>query len=98
MAKIYDFKRYVFVDDDFYFLPNPPPVNRTMELDGLPVYDVLPSYTPPTWWELFTRRFGYWWAEVLFDIRHSYWLVIGFVVLIFVPSLIVVRRRILRPI
>ena len=28
MAMIYDFKRYVFVDDDFYFLPNSPPAGR----------------------------------------------------------------------
>ena len=96
MAKIYDFKRYVFVDDDFYFLPNPPPHNIT--LDPVPLNDVVidpPPYTPPTWWELFRPRFSRWWSGVLFDIRHSYWLVIGFLLFILVPGLIVVRRRIL---
>jgi hypothetical protein len=40
MAKIYGFKRYAFVDPDFYFLPDPPPERMTMEMDPLPSYNV----------------------------------------------------------
>ena len=102
MAGIYDVRRYAFFDDDFYFLTNPSPERVTVEtLDVVPLFgdDVVIGhpYTPPTRWELFTRRFSRWWAGVLFDIKKNYWLVIGFLLFILVPSLIAVRNRILRP-
>jgi len=101
MARIYDFRRYAFFDDDLYFLPNPAPERTTVgTLDVvLPFSDnviAVHPYTPPTRWELFTRRFSRWWAEVLFDIRQNHWLIIGFLLFILVPGLIKARNRILK--
>jgi hypothetical protein len=33
MARIYGFRRYALVDDDFYFLPNPPPERMKVAFD-----------------------------------------------------------------
>ncbi|MHA4807079.1 hypothetical protein ACX0G9_03185 [Flavitalea flava] len=95
MARVYDYRRYVYVDDDFYYLQNPPPQRMSAgEINfGIPISDqpyILPNLTPtsPSKWELFSQSFGLWWDGVVFDIRQSHWLVTGFLLFILVPGFI----------
>jgi hypothetical protein len=58
-ATVFGYHRYVFLDDDFYYFPNPPPPryeSTDIKFDTLsPEIILIPGPPPPTKWDLFWR-------------------------------------------
>jgi hypothetical protein len=99
-AKLFDYKRYVYIDNELYLFANPPP-SPPMVLDL--IVDTtwvdlhLPNYTPPTNWDIFWQRMGWKWQEFAYAARRSSLLCIGFMLLILLPCLIYVIKKARQP-
>jgi len=87
-AKLYDVRRYAYIDDCFYFIPDPLPVRSrilTLELDSFPTIDI-PQPPEPSKWDIFKSDLNEWFSEASYIVKHNYPLSIGFVVLILLPG------------
>ena len=95
LAILYNVRRYVFVDNNFFLFPNAHPTHEKIYLEEIE-YELLymPDETPPTRWE----EFGYWLDENLsiaaYMLKRNYLLVAAFLILIIVPSVLqLIRAR-----
>jgi hypothetical protein len=96
-AKVYDVKRFVYVDDAYYLFTNPPPEpvqNLKVDLSN----DVIVVPKPviekgPSWWEVFKWGLAEWWEKSIFVIKGSYLYVSGFLLLIVIPGIIGLRKK-----
>ncbi len=92
---IYQFKRYAWVKDSFYFFPNPPPVYyppMILEVQP-PVYIPGLNYKRPTTWDLFKLRMENSINEWVYYLEPNYVLAIGFILLILLPALFTLRKN-----
>jgi len=97
-ARAYRMKRYVYIDNSFYFMgddpppaPHPTEAMEPLNIDSLQIFP-MPKVHVPTKWELFKR-----WGRENLDIavivvKYSSVLVIGFVLLIVVPAFFGIRK------
>jgi hypothetical protein len=90
--KVFDIRRYMYLDNDVYILANPPPVEYTGPDLYVDNYTVQVETKKPTNWELFRewrdrRRWEliYWWREVSYAVRRNWILMTGFMLLIVLP-------------
>ena len=100
-ATLFGYRRYVYLDDDLYYLPNPPP--RPVKLEDLYIESypaiVRPSPPPPTRWQRFLTWVDWQWLYLKFYLRYNYVLISGFLLLILLPGIVgtVRRYRVNRP-
>jgi len=86
-ARLYNMKRYVYVDDCMFFLANPPPVHYKENIEPLDVqvFDIPPSPQPAKW-DVFKRWLKETCTDATFVIRHNYVLTASFLLLILLPG------------
>ena len=96
-AKVYDMKRYAFVDDAYFLFTNPPPEPvEDLRLDLGVANDVVyepPVEKKPSWWATFKRNTAEWWETTAYIIKRSYVYLAGFLLLILVPAVIGLRKK-----
>ena len=88
LLAIYRVRRYAFMDDAFFVLSNPPPINQhTTQYEALLDYPVYSDaeYKPPTMWV----QLGWWWdyqkLVIPIYLKHNKLLTSGFLLLILIP-------------
>jgi hypothetical protein len=86
---LYRIKRYVYLDNCIYFFSNPPLQHYPPETLDLSVDTsiVVPPGKEPTAWEVFKRNMDDELQVISYMVRRSYILIIGFLLLIIIPSL-----------
>lgn len=95
LAILYNVRRYAFVDNSFFLLPNAHPTHEKIYLEEIEYQSfIIPDEVPPTRWE----EFRYWLDENLsiaaYMIKRNYLLVVAFLVLIIIPSVVqLIRSR-----
>jgi hypothetical protein len=88
----YDINRWAFTDDAFYFLPTAPRERlEKLELTVDPID--MSNYHPSSQWDRFKWRMSYWWEETWYMIKKNYLIETGFVLLIFIPAVIRIKKR-----
>jgi len=91
-TKLFDCRRYAFLDNDLFLFANPPPAPPdTTSLKVEPMGDdvvIGGPWTPPTKWEIFWRELGWKWRQFAYWVRRSSVFCIGFVLLIVLPGLV----------
>jgi hypothetical protein len=96
-AKVYDVKRFVYVDDAYYLFTNPPPEPvQDLKVDLSKDVIVVPKPViekGPSWWEVFKSGLAEWWEKSIFVIKGSYLYVSGFLLLIVIPGIIGLRKK-----
>jgi hypothetical protein len=96
-ATVFCFKRYFYIDDALYLLPNsPPPPKIRDKLEPLYLDDYDPDvrhFLQPTRWEMFQRRVYWEWRDLEACLRYNYMFASGFLLLIIIPGLIGTVRR-----
>jgi len=98
-AIIFDFRRYAFVDDDFYFLPSPHRI-VSYEQMVLPIESYqAPGRKEPTQWENFKLELQYKWREIQGQFEYLFYhqqqnilLAAGLLLLIVLPCIIKIRK------
>jgi hypothetical protein len=94
-ARLYDVKRFVFIDDAYYLFTNPPPPPE-QPLQDLKLYlgnDVIIASKPavekgPSRWEVFKAELGEWWEKAILIVERSIIYVLGFLLLIIFPTIV----------
>ena len=85
-ARLYNVRRYAYINDCFYFIPDPlPGPPQIFTLDPVPLIDI-PHPPQPSKWNIFQRQLNEWFAEASFIVRHNYPLTIGFLLLVLLPG------------
>jgi hypothetical protein len=93
-ALIYRVKRYALVDNDFYILTNPPPINYD-SITVEPLYaESFPVMNHPTKWDIFKWRLQYKLSYIAHLIKLNSTLCIGFFILIIIPFIFSTREMI----
>ncbi len=98
LAVIDRYRRYVFIDDAFYFFADKSPIERSSNLVTSDLYDVSSCEQSGTW-TIFYWRMVAKWQLFSYEIQTNKLLSIGFVVLIFIPfllNLVIKRKRVLQ--
>jgi hypothetical protein len=99
-VRLYDVKRYVFIDDAYYlFPPLPPPPEPIHEIRLDPINDFVYSPEPvinnePSQWELFKVAFAAWWEKAILIIKRNHIYVLGFLLLIMIPAIVRLHKKI----
>ena len=100
LAKIYDVKRYVFIDDAIYLFTNPRPEPDKVIVIPSPFYNdivTIPttSIKEPSSWEIFRERLTSWFEDAVAIVKNSYIYVLGFLLLILTPAISALGKNIL---
>jgi hypothetical protein len=95
LTVLYRIKRWVFMDNSFFLLANPPPINP----DALSFDDVYPMpITVGDEGPTASERFRWWLKTKMLTLsillKHNYLLISGFVLLILIPWLLKFRYMI----
>jgi hypothetical protein len=94
-AKVYDVKRFVFIDDAYYLFTNPPR-ERVPDLVLSPldvVYSQPVEVAKPPAWEIFKKWLMEWVGMAYDVIKGSYIYVSGFLLLIVIPGILRLRNK-----
>jgi len=100
LTRLYDVKRFVFIDDAYYILATPPPQPEPiLDIKVNPLNDVVygPESTArnePSQWELFKVAFAEWWEKAILIIKRSHIYVLGFLLLIIIPAIVRLHKKI----
>jgi hypothetical protein len=94
LTRLYDVKRFVFIDDAYYLFTNPPPPPEPVQ--DLKLYlgnDVIIASKPaiekgPSWWEVVKAELGEWWEKAILIVERSLIYVLGFLLLIILPTIV----------
>jgi hypothetical protein len=96
-AIVFHFKRFVYLDDDIYFFPNPPPVRYKLnELTiNIPTEPIILKITghKPTRWEVFCRWIFWEKLEAETILKFNRVLITGFLALILLPAILAIGKR-----
>jgi hypothetical protein len=98
-AKVYDVRRFAFVDDAYFLFSNPP--QEPVQLSKLDLgNDVI--YVPQemekkkhSGWEIFKAAFADWWKQTTTIVKNSSLYVTGFFLFIIFPAVLSLRKNIL---
>jgi len=99
LIRLYDVKRFVFIDDAYYLFTNPPPQPEPiLDIKVGPLNDVVYGPEPttsnePSQLELFKVAFAEWWEKAILIIKRSHIYVLGFLLLIIFPTIVWQRKR-----
>jgi hypothetical protein len=100
IAAIYRIKRYAYVDNDFYFFANPPPVPRPapgdLDIISSDVPISIPVWRGPSFWDIQEGRLRDLVREIRFYLHGNYILSVGFILLIAVPAFSRIRRPVVQ--
>lgn len=89
---VYHIRRWAFLDNSFYLLPNQPPTNPDLyAFENIYPMPVTVDYEGPTRWERFKWWLDYQMLILPILIKYNYILIIGFVLLILIPWILAVR-------
>jgi hypothetical protein len=100
LTRLYDVKRFVFIDDAYYILATPPPrPEPILDIKADPLNDVVYGPEPatrnePSQWELFKVAFSECWKKVILIIKRSQIYVLGFLLLIIIPTIVRLHKKI----
>jgi hypothetical protein len=100
LIHMYDVKRFVFIDDAYYILATPPPQPEPiLGIKVAPLNDVVYSPEPtarnePSQWELFKVAFSEWWEKAILVIKRSQIYLLGFLLLIIIPAIVRLHKKI----
>src|SRR5580658_2621836 len=100
LTRLYDVKRFVFIDDAYYLFTTPPPPPE-QPIQDLKLYlgnDVIVESKPalekePSWWEVFKTELGEWWEKAILIVERSFIYVLGFLLLILIPTVVGLRKQ-----
>jgi hypothetical protein len=99
LIRLYDVKRFVFIDDAYYLFPTPPPQPEPIhKIKVYPLNDLVYGPEPvkrnqPSQWELFKFALAEWWEKSILIIKRSIVYVLGFLLLIIIPTIIRLTNR-----
>jgi hypothetical protein len=100
LTRLYNVKRFVFIDDAYYILATPPPQPEPiLDLKLDPLDDVVYGPEPatrnePSQWEFFKFALAKWWQKAILIIKKSQIYVLGFLLLIIIPTIIRLHKKI----
>jgi len=100
LTRLYDVKRFVFIDDAYYILATPPPqpdpmLDIKVDQPNDVVYGPGPTArNEPSQWELFKVVFAEWWEKTILIIKRNHIYVLGFLLLIIIPTIVRLHKKI----
>jgi hypothetical protein len=100
LIRLYNVKRCVFIDDAYYILATPPPQPEPiLDLKLDPLDDVVYGPEPttrnePSQWEFFKFALAKWWEKAILIIKRGQNYVLGFLLLIIIPTIVRLHKKI----